>query len=895
MTDQRPNPDQLLNKIQREEAKELRGQLKIFFGACAGVGKTYTMLVAAQAQRAQNQDVVIGIVETHGRPETMALLQGLETLPLLQRPYRGQSLQEFDLDAALKRKPTLIIVDELAHSNVKGSRHTKRWQDVEELLDDGINVYTTMNVQHLESLNDVVSHITGIRVYETLPDQVFNTADEVTMVDLPPDDLLQRLKAGKVYMPEQTQQAITNFFRKGNLIALRELALRRMADRVDVEMREYRADQAIQRVWQTKERILVCIGPKVDGEKLIRSAYRLASQLQADWLAVYVETPRLQKINKLKRTQVLKNLKLAQDLGAETATLSGSNLTATLLSYARSRNVSKIVVGKSHHPVLAKLWHTPLSEQLSNKTTDIDIYVVGAEQPQPVTEKPVAPNAEYVKSAKSWKGYVWAIAVCSVITFLSTAIIHYFTLSNIAMLYLLGVALIAIKFGRGPSVLAALINVLAFDFFFVPPQLSFSVSDTQYLITFGVMLVVGLLISNLTSNLRYEARVAVYREKRTHAVYILSKELATAMTTAQIAQMSIQHLNAVFNVKVELLLPDSHDKLHPTLHLANNGDPVVEVAIAQWVYDHQQNAGFGTQTLPASSALYLPLRTPMRTRGVLAITPTQPQQFLLPEQQRLLETCAAQIALALERVHYAEVARDALLTMESERLRNLLLSTISRDLRTPLQSILDVSRQLCSDKSLTLEGRQALAQVIYEKTLLMDNLATNLIDMARLQAGSVEFNKQWSSLAEIIANTLRAHHELLAHHQLQSTIPAELPGIFVDATLLERVFTNLLENASKYTPMGSLLEISAWQKDMTIWVAFDDNGPGLPPGMEERIFEKFTRGEQRPVLPGVGLGLAICRAIIEAHGGEIQAQNRPQGGARFVFWVPLGEGIQCVL
>lgn len=892
MDESRPDPDQLLEELKRDEEKEQRGRLKIFFGASAGVGKTYAMLLAAQAQRAQGVDVAVGVIETHGRGETAALLAGLEALPPKRIDYRGKQLVEFDLDGALVRKPALILVDELAHSNVPGSRHPKRWQDVEELLASGIDVYTTLNVQHLESLNDVVGKITGVRVAETLPDRVFDRADDVALVDLTPDELLRRFGEGKVYMPQQAQRALKHFFRKGNLIALRELALRRTADRVNADMREYRADQAIQGAWQTKERLLVCVGPDPGAANLVRGASRLAAKLDADWLAVYVETPRLERLPQARREQILKTLRLAQGLGAEAVTLAGTDLAATVLDYARVRNVSRLVVGKSTLTGLARLWRPALAERLAERARDVDIHIVAGELDERGREgaPPVENTMPVLGTAGRrirWRHYLYAVAVSAATTALTAALLRFFDLANVVMLYLLGVVLVAVFFGRGPAVLASLLSVAAFDFFFVEPQLSFTVNDTQYVFTFALMLAVALLTSNLTANLRYQARVATRREQRTGALYALGKELAAALTGAQIVEISSRHLQAVFQARVALLLPDGQDRVRQPDPAADA--PAVDASIAQWVYDHQQAAGLGTHTLSASPVHYLPLRAPMRTRGVLAIAPRDPGQLAVPEQSRLLDTFAAQIALALERVHYVEVARDALVSMESERLRNSLLSAISHDLRTPLAALVGLADTLLGEREPDPKTRRELTHAIHEEALRMSGLMSNLLDLARLQAGGVRLNRQWQMLEEVIGGALRAMRNLLASHRIELRLARDLPLVNFDAVLIERALCNLLENATKYTPPGTLIEIAVESRDKEIWLSVQDNGPGLPAGLEDKIFGKFIRGEKESAKPGVGLGLALCCAIAAVHNGRIWAENRPRGGARFTLALPLGE------
>ncbi|MPW19912.1 DUF4118 domain-containing protein [Paraburkholderia sp. CNPSo 3157] len=914
----RPDPDELLDKLQREEEKRQRGKLKIFFGASAGVGKTYAMLLAARRRKEEGIDVVVGIAETHGRGETAALLEGLDVLPLARIEYRNRLLAEFDLDAALERKPQLILVDELAHSNVQGARHAKRWQDVYELLDAGIDVYTTVNVQHLESLNDVVGQITGIRVWETVPDRVFDRADEVTLVDLPAEELLDRMRDGKVYMPLQAEHAVRNFFRKGNLIALRELALRRTADRVDAQMREYRADRSIQRIWQARERLLVCVGPGPEAPLLVRAAARLAASLKADWIAVYVETPKLQRLSDAHRKRTLDALKLAAELGAETATLAGADAVSTLIGYARVRNVSKLVAGGSAAMGFTRWLRRPFGERLAERASDLDLTLIrassdGTRPAQGATQGPTR-DRRADEEVRAWRealsvardrrspprSYAWALAICAGVTLIASQLIDRIDLANLVMLYLLGVIFTAVKLGRGPGVMLSFLSVAAFDFFFVPPRMSFSVSDTQYLLTFFGMLLTSLVIGHLTSTLRREASVARRREQRTSAMYAMARELAAALTTEQIVGIGSRHVSEVFRARVAVLLPDSADQVKQKID-----DPDVsimldaaslDVDVGQWVYDQQKPAGHGTDTLPAAKALYLPLRAPMRTRGVLAVATQDERELDVPEQQRMLDAFAAQIALALERVHYVDIARDALVSMESERLRNSLLSAISHDLRTPLTAIVGFSSMLAAQRADQDDAQGELVDAIHEEALRMTGIVTNLLDMARLQAGSLKLNRQWSLLEETVGSALRDCKRTLARHPVQVALPADLPLLQIDAVLMERLFANLFENAAKYVPPDTPLVIGAQRIDENgkpfVRVTVDDRGPGLPPGMETRIFEKFTRGEKESAKPGIGLGLAICRAIAEAHGGRIGAVNRVAAegrveGARFWFTLPV--------
>ena len=884
MNDDRQDPDELLAKIRREEGRALRGRLKIFFGASAGVGKTYAMLSAAHELRSQSVDVVVGIAESHGRKDTAALLAGLEILPTRDIDHRGSQLAEFDLDAALARHPAVILVDELAHNNAAGSRHPKRWQDIEELLDAGIGVYTTVNVQHLESLNDVITGITGIKVWETVPDSVFDHADEVTVVDLPPDELLLRLRQGKVYMPAQAERAIQNFFRKGNLIALRELALRRTADRVDDQMLVYRNDQSIGPVWATRESLVACVGPGPGTEKLVRSAARLAKQLGVEWHAVYVETPHLQQLPNALREGILRVLALAQQLGAQTATLTGQSPAEQIVAYARDRNLARVVIGtggRSRWP-FAKSF----PERLAALGPDLEIVQVGLVADSTARRPRIAEEDD--TQGFRYFPYVWAVAICAIATVGAAPLATFVELANIVMLFLLAVVLVAVRFGRGPAVLAAFLNVAAFDFFFVPPRFTLAISDAQYLIVFGVMLAVALITGHLTAGLRYQARVAGHREVRARALYELARELSGVLTQTQVLEISDKHIEASFHAKAVILLPDEHGHLREPAEGETAGSPVVDLAIAQWVFDNGKPAGFGTDTLPGSRIHYAPLPAPMRTRGVLAVEPEMARLLLIPEQRRLLETFAALIAIALERVHYVDVAQGALVRIESERLRNSILSALSHDLRTPLTAMLGLAESLSLTRPPLSDPQLEIATAMRDESMRMNALVNNLLDMARLQAGEVRLNRQWQPLEEVVGSAVAALGQALAAHALRIDLPADLPLVEIDAVLFERVLVNLLENAAKYTPKGSEILIVAAVRAEEFRVIVSDNGPGFAPGSEEAIFEKFARGERESATPGVGLGLAISRAIVAAHRGRIHAENGPGGGARFIISLPAG-------
>lgn len=885
MPDQRPDPDQLLNRLNAEEAKARRGKLKIFFGASAGVGKTYAMLGAARQQLLAGVDVVIGIVETHGRMETEVMADGIDCLPLRDVAYRGRTLKEFGLDAALARKPALILMDELAHSNVAGSRHAKRWQDVDELLAAGIDVYSTVNVQHLESLNDVVSGITGIRVWETVPDKVFDAADEVVLVDLPPDELLQRLQTGKVYLPHQAERAIRNFFRKGNLIALRELALRRTADRVDNQMLQYRRDQSVSPVWQTRDSLLACIGTGAGGEKLIRTTARVASRLEAPWHAIYVETPGLQRLAEACRHRILRNLKLAEELGAQTATLSGSDAEEVTIKYARDHNLARLVVGRDH-PRPWRPWYRSFADRIGQRAPDLDVLQVARSDGERESRKDER-KTTFDNVFDQWPAYAKAAAACALAGFAAAGLFPIVDLPNIVMVFLLAVVLISVRYGRGPGVLASFLSVAIFDFFYVPPRFSFAVSDVQYLMTFVVMLVVGLITGQLAAGSRYQAKVATRREQRVRSLYEMSRDLSAALMPEQIAEIGERFIVAELGAKAAFLLTDDHDKLQSAMPSAN-GLPAVDMGIAQWAFDHGEAAGQGTNTLAANPVLYLPLKAPMRLRGVLALELHHTDRLLIPEQRRLLDTFSSLIAIALERVHYVEVAQSTTVQMESERLRNSVLSAISHDLRTPMSILVGLADSMFLTQPPPTGPQAEIARSLKDEALRVSGQVNNLLDMARLQAGRIELNRQWQPLEEVVVSALKNLERAFAQHQIKVTLDENLPLVDIDSVLMERVIYNLLENAVKYTPPGSLVEIGADVTESRVEVRVDDNGPGLPAGKEELIFKKFERGQPEGVTRGVGLGLAICRAIVEAHDGSIHAENRPQGGARFIFSLPKG-------
>lgn len=883
MEERRPDPDLLLAKVRQEEERKREGQLKIFFGAAPGVGKTYAMLNAAQQKLAEGIDILAGIVESHGRQETEVLLAGLEVLPRRSIEYRGTLLSEFDIDSALKRHPSIILMDELAHANSPGSRHKKRWQDIYELLGAGISVYTTLNVQHLESLNDIVTQITGITVRETVPDFLLDRADEIELVDLPPDDLLQRLKEGKVYVPELAARAREFFFRKGNLLALRELALRRTAQRVDEQMQHYREVKGVKEVWPVAERLLVCIGPNPRSIRLIRAAKRMASGFGSEWIVAYVEAPHKVKPSDSDMKQLAEHMRLAESLGAETVTLSGTKASEEILAYARDRNVTKIITGKPTHPRWKDKLFGSMLDELVRGSGDIEVYVITGDIGEPVKHI-IANQPHPIRRGKEWLLSVAIVTACSAIAFIMKP---YFEIVDLAMVYLLGVAIAAGRAGRGPSLFAAFLSVAAFDFLFIPPYYTFAVADIRYLITFTVMFIVAFVINRLTHRIRDQVRVARQREKRTAAMYSLSRKFVHERGIENLCAISIRHIGEVLHSQVVVLVPADRGKLMiPATGQETFALDEKELSVAQWAFDHMQRAGTGTDTLSGAKALYIPLVAAEKAVGVVGILPRSSQGFFDQEQIHVLESLANQMALAIDRAMISMEAQQALLKAQTEALRNTLLSSVSHDLRTPLASITGAITTLLQEEvSFAEDQMQELLQTIYEEADHLNQIIRNILDMTRLEAGAIKVKKAWLPLEEIIGAVLNRLDERLKGRSVRTRLPEDLPVLSFDPLLIEQVLVNLLDNAIKYTPPETPIELSAQVRDGEIIVEIADRGAGIPVGEEERIFDKFVRGSGAG--GGIGLGLTICRAIINAHGGWIKAENRKDGGAVFRFALPL--------
>lgn len=885
----RPNPDELLSRITAQEkeelrAKDTRGKLKIFFGACAGVGKTYAMLSAGKSALADKIDVVIGLVETHGREDTKKLLEGLPILPHREVQYRGTLIKEFDLDTALVRKPQLILLDELAHTNAPSSRHPKRWQDVEELLDAGINVYTTINVQHLESLNDVVARITGVWVKETVPDAIFDKADEISLVDIPSEELLKRLSEGKVYIAQDAKKrAAQNFFKKSNLIALRELALRRTAERVDALMDVYKGGGA--QAWSGADRILVCIGPDALSGKLVRTAKRMSGALKSQWTAVYIENERHYRLSKEGQEAVERTLRLADRMGAKTEIILGQKASEDILAYARANGISKIIVGKPNKSRLRAFVFGTLADEIIRGSGDIDVYVVTGD-----TEDRKGLLSPFWKIQTPWQYYPVALGITLLCTLLMLPARPYVDPQNLVMLYLISVVGISLRYGRVPSLIATFFSAVCFNFFFIPPYNSFKMADEKHIITFCVLLLTGVIISSQTSRLRLQAISARKREKNTSSLFAMSRELTANRGKVTLAQVAAQHIAEVLDSNVFLWLPDEKGELqtvvaetHGDLH---GVDPVREESVARWAFSHKQNAGLGTNTLPSANAFYSPLISSSGVMGVVGIMPHEEGvTSYSTDKVELIEAFSGITASALERAQSAEMVEKTMLEAESEKLRNILLSSVSHDLRTPLVAITSAaSTLLIEGEKITNEYKTELLRSIHEEGARLARMVTNLLDVTSLESGSVKLNKELYFIEELIGSALMRVELKLANHKVIMNIEHGLPLLRIDGLLIEQVLINLLENAAMHTPAGTVINIAATSNKPDIMVSISDNGTGINVGDEEKIFDKFYGGTSSDG----SLGLAICRGIIHAHGGKIWAQNVAGGtGALFTFTLPI--------
>ncbi|HLZ66448.1 MAG TPA: sensor histidine kinase KdpD [Aliidongia sp.] len=870
---QRPDPEALLAAA----AKEGRGRLKIFLGAAPGVGKTYEMLKTAQKRRQEGIDVVVGIVETHGRSETAALVDGLETIGRRQVEYRGRPLEEMDLDAILKRRPKLVLVDELAHTNAPGSRHAKRYLDVEELLSAGIDVYTTLNIQHVESLNDVVAQITRIRVRETLPDSFLDKADEIEVIDLTPEDLMERLREGKVYVRDQAQRALRHYFSPGNLTALRELALRRTAQRVDDQMLSYMREHAISGPWAAGERIMVCISEAANTPGLIRYARRVADRLRVTWTAIYVEGPRSARLTEAERNRVADHMRLAEKLGADLVTIPGRAVVDQLIGYAQANNITQIIIGKSDRSRWFEILHGSVVHDLVRKAGSISIHVMAGE---PIGDG----NGEDVETKAATRGFdakpYWraTIAVAAALgAGLGINQVLPLPLPNISLVFLTAVLFSAVTSGLGPSLFAALLSVLSYNFFFLPPLYTFTIADPANVLALVAFMIVAVIASNLASRTRDQAITAAKRANTTAELYAFSRKLAGTATLDDVLWATAYQVASMLKVRVVMLLPDGDGRLEVRAGYPPEDElDEADFAAARWTWDRNHPAGRGSDTLPGGKRLFLPLRTGRGAVGVIGIDKDAPGPLLTPDERRLLDALADQAAIGIERTKLAEDIDEARLLAETERLRSALLTSISHDLRTPLASIIGAITSLRSyGDRYGVEARTELMATVQDEAERLNRFVGNLLDMTRLESGALEPKRDFVDMSEIVGTALDRTSKIMNAHRIEIALAPDLPMVKLDAVLMEQVLVNLLDNAAKYAPDGTMIRLDAKEAGDELVIEIIDEGPGIPEDALERVFDKFYRVRQGDrQRAGTGLGLAICRGFVEALGGRITASNR---------------------
>ncbi|WP_029554865.1 sensor histidine kinase KdpD [Xanthobacter sp. 91] len=889
-SDHRPSPDALLKEAQRES----RGQLKIFLGAAPGVGKTYEMLASGRTRLKDGADVVIGVVETHGRRETQALVEGFEIVPRRRVSYKGRQLEEMDLDAILARKPDLVLVDELAHTNAPDSRHAKRYMDVEELLAAGINVYSTLNIQHVESLNDVVAQITRIRVRETVPDAIIDRADEIEVIDITPSDLIQRLHDGKVYVPDTARRAVDNYFSPGNLTALRELALRRTAQRVDEQLLSHMRAHAISGPWAAGERVLVCISEDKRCAALVRYAKRLADRLRAPWVALYVETQRSFQLGDAERDRIAEVLRLAERLGAEAVTVpGGAHIADDVLSYARSANATQIVIGKSDRSRWFEILHGSVVHDLVRRSGNISVHVIAGDAGPPASEE--ARAAAPLPVRREVRAYAEGAFLVAAATLVGVALQRLLGLQNVALVFLTAVLVSAVRSGLWPALATSVAAMLAFNFFFIPPLYTFTIADPENVIALFFFLVVAAIASNLTARVRGQALAARARAKTTEDLYLFSKKLASAVSLDDLLWATAFQIASMLKVRVVMLLPEDGALTVKAGYPPEDAIDAADLAAANWTYENNRPAGRGADTLPGARRLFLPMHTGRGAVGVVGIDKDKEGPPLSPEERRLLDALADQAALAVERANLVSDVEKARLDAETDRLRSALLTSISHDLKTPLASILGAAGTLKSfAAALSEDQRGEMLATIEEEALRLNRFIANLLDMTRLESGAIVPNASPNDLAEIVGSAMRRAASILKDHRVEIDLAPDLPMLNVDPVLFEQALFNLLDNAAKYAPAGSLVSLHGWaengQEGGHVTLQVLDEGPGIPDEDVDKVFDKFFRArKQDQVRAGTGLGLAICRGFIEALGGTIAVANRAdRSGAVFTIDLPAG-------
>ena len=893
--DQRPSPEALLAQAQREEGAS--GKLKIFIGAAPGVGKTYKMLEEARAKRRDGVDVVVGVAETHGRAETEALLAGLEVIPRRRVEYRSRTLEEMDIDAIVARRPQLVLVDELAHTNAPGSRHPKRYLDVEELLANRIDVYTTVNVQHIESLNDVVAQITRVRIRETVPDTIFDRADAIELVDLTPDDLIQRLKEGKVYVPKQAERALAHYFSPGNLTALRELALRCTAERVDEQLLTHMQAHAIPGPWAAGERILVCVSEDPRAAGLVRYAKRLADRLHAPWTALSVESRRTLQLSEEERDRVADTLRLAQALGGEPVTIPGGDrsIADNVIAFSQANNVTQIVIGKSTRTRWFEILHGSVVHELVRRSGNISVHVIAGDAVpgQPIPRKTV----RAAQGAQPFDVTPYLVALGALVLALGVSFLINWRLGveNVNLVFLTAIVGIAARYGLWPSLFASVIASLCYNFFFLPPIYTFTITDPVNIAAFIFFIIMAVVVSNVAARVRTQALGAMQRARTTESLYAFSRKLAGVGTLDDVLWATAYQTALMLSVRVVLLLPDNGKISVKAGYPPEDRLDEADLAAANWAWENNRSAGRGSDTLPGAKRLFLPMRTGRGPIGITGIDSDKPGPLLTPDQRRLLDALMDQAALAIERVGLVTDMDRVKRTLETDRLRSALLTSISHDLKTPLAAVLAAAGTLRDlGKALDDSQKADLLVTIVDESERLNRFIANLLDMTRLEAGAVVPNAALHDVGEILGSALRRAGKILAQHRVDVDIAAELPMLRLDPVLFEQVLFNLLDNAAKYAPARTTIRIAAWRENEAVYLQVIDEGEGIPSGDLEQIFDKFYRvqkGDQ--VRAGTGLGLAISRGFVEAMHGTITAANRTdRSGAVFTVRLPVPVGAE---
>ncbi|ALR20845.1 histidine kinase [Sphingobium baderi] len=869
--------------------RETRGHLKIFLGAAPGVGKTYEMLMSGRAQRADGVDVVIGVVETHGRAETEALVEGFEIVPRRTVPYRGHVLDEMDIDAILARKPALVLVDELAHTNAPGSRHPKRYLDVEELLANGIDVYSTLNIQHVESLNDVVAQITRIRVRETVPDSIIDRADDIEIIDITPGDLIKRLNEGKVYLPKTAKRATQNYFSPSNLTALRELALRRTAQRVDDQLVTHMQAHAIAGPWSAGERVLVCINERPGAMALVRSGRRQADRFRAPWAAVHVETSKDARLSEQDKDKIASALRLAEQLGAETVTLPGENVAQEILAYASTNNYTHVIVGMPTSPRWREIFAGSVSHDLIRAKTDVSVHVISPGNGEE-TRSPATVSAR-PKRRVDFGDYLWSSLYVAMALGIGTALSRFLDVRNIALVFLMAVLASAMGGGLWPALFASVLGALVFNFFFLEPRYTLDIGDPESVVAFAFFLGVAVVASNLAGRVQRQAVTARQRAKTTEGLYLFSKKLAGAGTLGDVLWATVYQIASMLQVRVVALLPENGRIAVQAGFPPDDTLDDADIAAAQWAWEHDKPAGRGADTLPGAKRLYLPLKTGRTRVGVIGLDNDKQGPVLTPAEQRLFDSLADQAALAIERIQLVADVDNARLAAEADKLRSALLTSLSHDLKTPLASILGSAGALRDySTSLTDSGRVELLTTIVEEAERLNRFIANLLDMTRLESGAAAVSLTPLFIGDSVGSALRRAEKILALHRVDLAVPPDLPMVRLDPVLFEQVLFNLLDNARKYAPSGSRIGLRAWADESHVTLQVVDEGPGIPPDDLTRIFDSFYRVRKKDhVQAGTGLGLSICKGFVEAMGGTIFATNRAdRPGAIFTLRFPIG-------